>query len=301
MYRVQPTSIADLNLNPWAKKWYVNNSATYAHLNAQYGSADSHTGDNPRNPLATINQAVVRAQAGDIIFVGMGHVETVITNGGLTVNKAGLRIIGDGEGDLRPIIRMAGIVGAEALFTSAASSLLFENMQIQCGLDAVTQMASFLGAGTRIRNCTFNSQTPASFQPLNPVLVNAARCIVEGCNWYFPTAGCNQALSFAAAADEIVIENCKLFGHWATAAINNITAAATDVLIRDIVIKSDNTTEKPGVLMQAATTGWIYNVKTELGVDAAVTAVTAAACSWLDNFVVNDDGERGLVVGTASV
>jgi hypothetical protein len=298
MYRVPNTRLADLFADPWASVWYVNNSTTYAHLNAQYGASDANRGNRGRSPLATLQQAVTNANAGDIIIVGPGHIESISANGALTIDKAGLRIVGLGVGDARPALLLDTLVAAEILCTAA--NVLLENLQVVCALDAVSQMMSVTGGGCTIRNCTFGATTPATIQPVIGVLVNGVRCTVEGCDWYFPVTGCAEALRFQAGADQLVVQFCKADGFFTTGGVVNDTAAADDVLIKDNYIRSMNTTAKPGILMKAAATGSIGNNKIRLGQDTATGAITGGACDLFENYLVNDDGEAGILIGTPS-
>lgn len=68
------------------------------------GSA-GNTGLSPTTPLATINQAVGKCTAdkADVIIVMPGHTETV-TSTSLSLNVAGITVVGLGSGRLRPTL-----------------------------------------------------------------------------------------------------------------------------------------------------------------------------------------------------
>src|SRR5262245_44934865 len=67
------------------------------------GDSAGH-GQTPDAPFSTIDYAVGQCTAnqGDIIVVLPGHVEVVTAAGGLALDVAGIRIVGLGEGDLKP-------------------------------------------------------------------------------------------------------------------------------------------------------------------------------------------------------
>ena len=62
---------------------------------------------------ATVQGAIDRAtaDAGDIIFIAPGHTETVDSTGDFLINKAGIKIIGLGQGDLLPLVDITSTSG----------------------------------------------------------------------------------------------------------------------------------------------------------------------------------------------
>src|SRR5512139_4050842 len=79
--------------------WYVN----YNHANAADTTAN---GQDPVYPFKTIDYAIGQCTAsnGDIIYVMPGHTEDIIAAGSITVDVAGVSIVGLGNGTNRPLI-----------------------------------------------------------------------------------------------------------------------------------------------------------------------------------------------------
>ena len=77
-------------------------TGSYFFVSSTTGSA-SNDGTSPQSALATVAQAVTKCTTdkGDVIVVLPGHAEAV-TSSSLTLSKAGISVIGLGQGRLRP-------------------------------------------------------------------------------------------------------------------------------------------------------------------------------------------------------
>ncbi len=77
---------------------------------------NDNDGLSPLTPVNTITKALrlCRASKGDKIHALPGHIETISTAGGLTFNKAGIRVFFHGSGNTKATIK----------FTATASTLL---------------------------------------------------------------------------------------------------------------------------------------------------------------------------------
>ena len=82
--------------------FWLNNSTTPMVPQARAGSDNNH--GTYLAPFATLQYAMNSCMAGrgDIIFVGAGHYETISSATALSLNTAGVAIIGLGAGSLRP-------------------------------------------------------------------------------------------------------------------------------------------------------------------------------------------------------
>src|SRR6185437_14603119 len=113
--------IAGININVHTKGqiYYVCNSSVAAKYGA--GSSDANSGLSPDYPLATIKQAITNcvASRGDKIILMPGHAESVSAAAGIDFNKAGIEIIGVGEGAQRPKITL-GTANTATVRISAA-------------------------------------------------------------------------------------------------------------------------------------------------------------------------------------
>lgn len=97
-------------------RWFVDSGSAVA--------ADSvGAGTSPDSPFLTWDYAVGIATAnnGDTIYLMPGHAETITAAGGVTLDKAGIRTIGIGEGSDRPTFTFTTANGASILITAASN------------------------------------------------------------------------------------------------------------------------------------------------------------------------------------
>ena len=88
----------------------VNESVTTGNIffvDSGSGTDGAGYGQNPDAPFATIDYAVGQCTAdqGDVIYVMPGHTETLTNTNLITVDVAGISIIGRGTGSLKPWIK----------------------------------------------------------------------------------------------------------------------------------------------------------------------------------------------------
>jgi len=88
--------------------------------------------------FATVQGAVDQcvASRGDVIFVMPGHSETITTDGGLALSKAGVTIIGMGTGTLRP--KLVYGTAAAAATTVTAANVTLHNFVVEANFADVT-------------------------------------------------------------------------------------------------------------------------------------------------------------------
>jgi len=100
--------------------WFVDSGSANASDAAGYGQ-------NPDAPVATIDYAIGLATAsnGDVIVVMPGHAETLTTEGAITADVAGVRILGLGIGRDRPTLTWGG---KSAAILVSANDFTFENI-----------------------------------------------------------------------------------------------------------------------------------------------------------------------------
>ncbi len=152
------------------------------------GTGSATGGKNPDAPLSTLAAAIALCtdSKGDTIYVMPGHAENIATAGGITVNKIGVRIIGLGEGHLRPTFTWTA---TDSSWLVTAASVSIRNIRTTVSIDEVVSMFAVSAAGV-----TFDAVD------------------------FFETASA-QAIQFlltTAAADYLTIKNC--FHHQITAA-----------------------------------------------------------------------------------
>lgn len=196
------------------------------HANA----SNSNTGRKPNAPLATIAYAIslCTANQGDVIVVGPGHVETVTGAGTVTVNKAGITIVGDGHGVDRPKINFTTAVGASFLVTAASCRVI--NLLFTGGFDALTNPIHIQASDFEMIGCETRDVTG---QATDFIVTTAAADRLYIKNWVHngaAAAGADTAISIVGG-DMSVIEDFTIIGNFAVAAIENVTTAATNLRI----------------------------------------------------------------------
>lgn len=123
------------------------------------------------SPYATLTLALAAATAdnGDLIYLLPGHVETVTAAAGIAINKAGVSILGLGNGVDRPTFTFT--TSTAATMTLTAASVTMKGVVLVCGLNAVVSPLVVSGA-----DCTLDIETQdgsATVEFLRAILTTA--------------------------------------------------------------------------------------------------------------------------------
>ena len=126
--------------------YWVSN-ATTSVLPGQIGGSDGNPGTF-NAPFGTIEYAIARCTAGrgDIIFVKPGHAETIADATTLTLDVAGVAIIGLGVGSARPTLTFTTIATANIPVTAANVSV--KNILFKANIAAVTSVFTATSTNT---------------------------------------------------------------------------------------------------------------------------------------------------------
>src|ERR1035437_2818311 len=128
--------------------WFVDSAST---LGAGDGSSAF--------PMLTLAAAVSAATAnnGDVIVLQPGHAQTIIGAAGATITKAGLTIVGLGNGTNAPTFTFT--TSTAASFDITAANTTISGCIFTCGIDAQSAMINVTGADVSILNNTFNQNS----------------------------------------------------------------------------------------------------------------------------------------------
>lgn len=159
-------------------------------VDSVHGSA-SNDGSSPDFALAGLAAAIALCTAGaeDVVYLMPGHVEVVAAATALAFSKAGVRVIGLGTRQNRPIIQLAG---TDSTIAMSAANVVLRNVVIMVTIDEVV-------------SC-FN--------------VTAANVILDAVD--FVETAAKQLIQFlktSALGTDLVIQNCR--HHQATAPAAN--------------------------------------------------------------------------------
>lgn len=118
-----------LNLPFYGNVYYVSSGT---------GSDTANNGLNPSNPFATVAAAVAAATANndDVIILMPGHAENIATATALSISKAGVTIVGVGNGSRRPTITLT--TAATATINVTAANVKIQNVIIKANFADIT-------------------------------------------------------------------------------------------------------------------------------------------------------------------
>jgi hypothetical protein len=198
------------------------------------GSDTAKNGKSPTEAFATIATAIAACTAnkGDTIFVLPGHVET--RTAAITVNKAGVKIIGLGEGLVRPTITGNGTID---VFDITAANVTLDNFAFPApSTDDQTSDVNISGAGVTLRNLySIGSTTAKNKTDIITVASGADDLLVEKCFAYNTVVDCVSWLSLEAAVARPIIRDNVVQGTFSTAALMDEATATLATIQRNIL------------------------------------------------------------------
>lgn len=173
--------------------------------------SDSHRGDRPTRPVATLDKAIglCRANNGDKIIIMPNHAETITAAGGITADVAGVEILGMGRFNQRPRFLMDAAAADVAV---SAADVTIENCVFAAGFADVVRCFNVTAAGfSTIYNEFADNAVNENF--LTPIKAtsttdnNADGLRVIGNRWISPDAAGLEFIEFNADLDGIVVED----------------------------------------------------------------------------------------------
>jgi hypothetical protein len=279
--------------------FYVDSGDTNAADSADHGTDLEY-------PFATIDYAVAfcTANNGDIIYVLPGHDENPTTS--ITLDVAGVRVIGLGWGASRPTVTFGALAATVAM---SAASCSIENIRFDLGTVAttVTNCFNITGDSCRVHNC--ETVVHASSQFTNFLTATDAQFVVITDNLF-------RGLHAASGTSGVVVDGCDdliiqgniISGHFTEHALDNTTPASCDEILRayiaDNVIKNDSTTGGDlAVELDDDSTGVFARNMLSGGLATTAANFNIGNLSSLESYIVDDAGVdvHGIVLGTAAV
>jgi hypothetical protein len=102
----------------------------------------------------------------DVIVLMPGHAETITGAGGITIDVAGVKIVGLGDYDLRPAFLMDGGTAVTCLVTAANCSI--ENVVFRAGHANIVVWGTITAKGFRLLRCAFEENTASENWLIGP-------------------------------------------------------------------------------------------------------------------------------------
>ncbi len=287
-------------------RWFVDSGKTTT------GEDGTSFGRNPEAPFLTLAYAFSGDQPvennGDIIILEAGHTESIAADAGIVCDRAGILVIGQGQGDSRPVLTFD--TAAAAQIDISAANITFENITFRCNIADLAAAFHVTGANFTMRNCSFMGTDAADEAFLITILTEATAndMTIENCQFhYLYAANGTTAITTTSTecirlvgADRAVIRGNYMSGDFTTAVINGITTASLDILLLTNIIHNiadENITG--GIDLYTGTTGFLDD--NVLYVDDPTSAddiVDAASCAIGRNWVTNAAGSTPYLWGT---
>lgn len=284
---------------------------------AQHGArAGADAGANrgtPMDPFATADYAVGLCTAGrqDNVILMQGHAENITAAGGLDLDVAGVTLFGMGTGTLRPTFTFTTATTADV--DVDAANVTVDNVVFTAGVDELAAAIDVNAAGFAMRNSQFN-QTASSIQTIIALTCDSSNLLIEDCYFADSTgvaaATASKPIVITGTPDNVIIRGTKgnrmrmVRNASATLGLISFTGAATNVQLENLFLWNTLSTSSACIdLGSAAVAGLFDNILCRVEDNASVAPIgnMGSAILTLNNvFVINNDNERGLVVGTAS-
>jgi hypothetical protein len=119
--------------------------------NATSGASGSNSGRDRSKPLLTSAQGYAAASAGDTIVYLENHAEEIGTT--VVINKAGLSLVGEGEGASLPRLTCTGTI---AMLDITAAGVLVDSITFPASTAVPTAVIRSAAAGTVLNGLTFS-------------------------------------------------------------------------------------------------------------------------------------------------
>lgn len=264
-------------------------TGTAFFVDSNNGNA-GNSGLKPTEALTTLDAALAKCTAdkGDVIYLMPKHAETITGAGGITLDIAGVSIIGLGRYDSRPRFLMDGAATVTMLVTAANCSI--ENCVFAAGHADIVTFATITAKGFRCAYCLFEENV-ATENFLNVFSVGAADNDSDG----FEAIGCDFNSIDSAATGVITINkdqaDIKIVGNHiccdcSASPYAPVYAPSTEVLTN--VLVSDNVIHNN------------HDANAAVGISLANTASTGAI---VRNLVGHQDlaGETPILGGAAGL
>lgn len=269
----------------------------------QYLFVNSVTGSNGNDglsayaPKSTLAGALTAANAnkGDVIIVMPSHAESVAAAAGITINKAGVYIVGLGYGNTRPTITFT--TATTATMTITASDVTIDNFVFLQTFDAIVSPIVVSGAQVTFKNSYFQTAT-ATAQVTQMILTTAAaNNLTLAGNRFIGTADAGNTCAVTlVGTDNFNAFDNDFIGAYTTSvgAIQGITTLSTNVDIRRNTIVNKTASSTKAIVLLTGSTGIITENK--IGIGSGAAPFTIDAGWWAGNWSAAAVATNGTLV-----
>ena len=231
---------------------------------------DGNKGTDNKKPFASLDAALSKCTAnkGDTIYLMPAHAETITGAGGITLDVAGVNIIGLGRYDTRPRFLMDAATTVTALVTAANISIM--NVIFAAGHADIAAGIVITAKGFRLDSCRFEQNTTdenwvdiihAGTADNDYDGLEIVNCEIEQVDTAFVTA-----IDLLTNANDVKLLNNRIIGDFDATPYAAIYCASTEVqkniLVQGNLIHNahDGNAAVGIAIANVASTGWIiYN------------------------------------------
>lgn len=275
-------------------------------VNSNGGGSTTSGGLTPETAFTTLTAALAAATAnqGDVIYLMPGHNEN-IADAQITLNKAGVTIIGLGEGTARPRFDFDH---ANASIDITANSVVLQNITLLPSVTAVL-IGIDVNAGATDTQLLDIESLPGEdgagvdeFALTVDIKAGCTRTWIEGCLFtqHASAAGVLACVRLTGASDLVTIKDCTMWaaGAGLVAPINGITTLSTRLTVQNCQLTAD---DEPGIEVLTGTTGVFRDVLIFTDLATIAAATVADGCAHFRVRYVEVGNESDAAVKTASV
>lgn len=222
------------------KVFFVCNSTT-PRPGGVIGADVAGLGQDPTRPFATLDFAIGQCvdNRGDTIFILEGHAETVSSASAITVDVAGISIIGLGTGNVgsaRPIFTFSTSTAASIAVT--ANNVKIENIIGVAGINGLTSPFNISGNGHDI-NIEW-SDNSSSVEAQSAIVASTNKTKIK-LAYFGNTSGSSCATPIKLNSCGGVYIDVFFYGKASTAVVNFVTTASSDVNVYGYMYNSGTT------------------------------------------------------------
>lgn len=246
-----------LNTHPGKVFWVYNGTALQA---GQRGGSDGNSGTY-ESPFATIDYAIGQCTAsrGDVIMVKPGHAETLVASGAITMDVAGVNIVGMGTGNNRPVLTFTPAAASTNNCTWSAANCSFQNIVCVAGTDAMTKPFNITGSGAWL-DVEWQDGS-AAIEAETVVLTSAAadNLTVKLTYRGFPAGdACVAPIKLVGCTDGRI--DVDFYGKASTAIVNFITTLSTNITVNGYAYNSGTTDGSKLVVDTVGSSLWYADI-----------------------------------------
>jgi hypothetical protein len=295
-------------MNPGAKFFFVGpSSAAWWGDFVQLFGPDDDGDTRVFSSLETaINDSAVVASRGDVIFLTPGYTQTISGATSLDFDKAGIQIIGLGNGSNKPTFTFTA---TDSRIDVTAANIKLQNVRLVAGVADIVTAFLHATAAQNTQYIDIEFTASAAFNFINCYTLGAAN-ISDGCKWernYLRTADTGQlALCITAAAHN----DLKFYDNYvvhAAAAAGLLTAGAAELLgldVRGNFVQTGQTDGSVGVLVittGTASSGRIVDNDMKTADAAANVAIPIASKVYAARNYIAGADEVGTVIAVGTL